>query len=133
MWLERMKYFVEFIENLSSEDEQSACPAESAVSPKAVKVALIGDGVDGTHRVLANNIHGGKSFCVGIGPHNPVYSYFMPSGCNGTQMASLIRDVCPRVELYVVRLQELGGGGNRTLSAESAIKAGNFPGHNVSY
>lgn len=105
MWLERMKYFVGFIETLSHEDEPSTSPPKST---RPVKVALIDDGVDGTHRVLGSNIQAGKSFCVGTGPHNPVYSYFMPSGCHGTQMASLIRDVCPRVQLYVARLQELG-------------------------
>lgn len=128
MWLERMKYFVGFIETLSHEDEPSTSQDETSASPpkptRPVKVALIDDGVDGTHRVLGSNIQAGKSFCVGTGPHNPVYSYFMPSGCHGTQMASLIRDVCPRVQLYVARLQELGGGGTRTLTAESAIKVG---------
>lgn len=165
-----MKYFVGFIETLSTEDEQPNGPDETSTSSvelstgageistrqvktstgpaksiakisngpvktstRSVKVALIDDGVDGTHRVLGSNIRAGKSFCVGTGPHNPVYSYFMPSGCHGTQMASLIRDVCPRVELYVARLQEMGGGGTRTLTAESAIKVGIFPVHAISY
>lgn len=130
MWLERMRYFVEFIETLSHEDELSTSQDEASDSPpkptRPVKVALIDDGVDGTHRVLGSNIRAGKSFCVGPAPHNPVYSYFIPSGCHGTQMASLIRDVCPRVQLYVARLQELGGGGTRTFTAESTIKVGIF-------
>lgn len=113
-----MNDFVNAVQNL-----KPACPI------KPVKVALIDDGVDGA--AFSENIKCGESFCGRNGPHNELYNYWMPTGCHGTQMASLICEVCPEVELYVARIQDIEVGRNRQLDAESAVKVNLTPGHDI--
>lgn len=118
-----MNDFVNFVENLDL----------GGLKPRPVKVALIDDGVDGAHKILGKNIKRGISFCSRPDSHNHVYSYCVPSGCHGTQMASLIHQVCPRVELYVARIQDMEVGRNRQIDAESAVKVNTFPRYGVWY
>jgi len=63
-----------------------------------VKVAIIGDGVDlidSTHNL---KVSGGISFV----PQHP--AWYLSSTGHGTEMATLIRRVCPFSDLYIARL-----------------------------
>lgn len=118
MWVQHIDNFVNFVVNLVEDGE---------LSPKPVKVALIDDGVDGSHWMFGKNIKDGISFCTSSDHHQHVYNYWVPSGCHGTQMASLIQKVCPQVELYVARLQDGHKGNTRLIDPASAVKVSPFP------
>lgn len=78
-----------------------------------IKVALIDDGVDPAFNDLGSNISEGLSLdkrATGL-----CSGYYQSSGGHGTIMACLIRLVCPKVQLYVVKLDE-------KLTAASAAK-----------
>lgn len=86
-----------------------------------VKIAIIDDGldpslyiIDGKHsRVVA-----GQSFCTYSGYTK---NYYVPSGNHGTQLASLICQICPEVDLCIARLAEQDTrGGNRVILLDSA-------------
>lgn len=69
-----------------------------------IKVALIDDGVDTAFQDLGSIIADGISFCT---RENGLYSsYYQSSGGHGTIIASLIRRVCPKVKLYVAKLDD---------------------------
>jgi hypothetical protein len=63
-----------------------------------VKVAIIGDGVDLIDSTQNLQVSGGISFV----PQHHAW-YFSSTG-HGTEMATLIRRVCPFSNLYVARL-----------------------------
>lgn len=118
MWVTYMNDFVNFVVNLVGDEE---------LNTKPVKVALIDDGVDGSHKIFGGNIKDGISFCVSSDNDKHMYDYWGPSGCHGTQMASLIQKICPTVELYVARLQDGQVGGERRIDPASAVKVSRFP------
>jgi len=66
-------------------------------SVRGVRIAVIDDGVDGSHESLSNMIEVGRSF--GDGGH-----YFVSNTGHGTAMASAISRVCPAARLYVAKL-----------------------------
>jgi len=86
-------------------------------------VALIDDGIDMDDTILRpHNIVSGRSFCS----HDTEQPrpYYLSSGGHGTAMASLICRVCPKVKLYVLKLDEYGSEpGKRQITAKSAAKA----------
>ncbi|KAI0403545.1 peptidase S8/S53 domain-containing protein [Xylaria palmicola] len=114
-WLKGVQDFASFLRNASKEKQ---------VEP--VKIAIIDDGIDATVPIFERRIANGATFC--LYPDSPefVNSYYVPSGKHGTLMAQLICNMCPNVQLYVARLQELPtltGGSGRRVTAESAAKA----------
>ncbi|PNP54420.1 hypothetical protein FNYG_15630 [Fusarium nygamai] len=117
-WIESVEAFSTFLRN-ASQDEDTA----KNVSP--IKIAIIDDGVDNTAADLETKVVGGATFCPY--PHSSEYanSYFVPSGRHGTLMAQLICRLCPNVQLYVARLEELptATGSGRRITASSAAKA----------
>ncbi|KAI1320047.1 peptidase S8/S53 domain-containing protein [Xylariaceae sp. FL0255] len=81
-----------------------------------VKIAIIDDGIDATVSDLQRKIVGGATFCPYPHSDNLVNSYF------------LICRLCPDVQLYVARLEELpsSSGSGRRVTARSAAKAVNW-------
>jgi hypothetical protein len=67
-----------------------------------VRVALIDDGVDSRRNDI--EVVKGVSFCQ-MGTRD-LRDFFVAPGVHGTRMACLIRELCPRVKLYVARLHE---------------------------
>lgn len=88
-----------------------------------VKVAIIDDGVDGTHEAIFKNIACGISYCSWPESEDHTKAYYLPTGSHGTQMASLICRICPVAKLYIARLCEgEGDQGKRQITTASAVK-----------
>jgi len=94
----------------------------SAKKGRNIRVALLDNGVDGSHAQLEQFITLGISYCGHPGHDGQLNSYWAPSQGHGTQMASLIRDVCPKVDLYVARIQDMEAEHSRQIEIESVIK-----------
>lgn len=92
-----MENFANFIRNIPESD----MPAETRI-----KVAVIDDGIDAMYNEeqFASTLKGGESFSTGSKRPKP---YFFSSTGHGTLMADLVQRVCPKVQLYVARLDEL--------------------------
>ncbi len=104
----------------ASEDEK---PAEL----QHIKVAVIDDGIDGFETSLSGSIEHGVSFCPSSDSENFIRTYYVSSGGHGTMMARLIRRMCPKVKLYVARLEEhVPSGGKRFITARSATQVRAF-------
>ncbi len=96
-------------------------PGNEQVQP--VKIAIIDDGIDATMYDFQSKIAGGETFCPYPHSLDLVNSYFVPRGRHGTWMAQLICSICPVVELYIARLEELPTpGSGRCVTAKSAAK-----------
>ncbi|KAK0630526.1 hypothetical protein B0T17DRAFT_653941 [Bombardia bombarda] len=91
-----------------------------------VKIAIIDDGLDPSLSIIDrkhSRVIAGQSFCTYSGY---TQNYYVPSGNHGTQLASVICQICPEVDLVIARLAEQDTrSGNRVIlldSAERAIK-----------
>ncbi|KAK6330871.1 hypothetical protein TWF718_003068 [Orbilia javanica] len=113
-WLKTMDHFVECILQLLPEDPK-----------KDIKIAVIDDGVDASLESVKGKIASGNSFCPYPNSNDLISSYFVPSSTShGTIMADLICRICPRVKLYVARLDEgYALHGKRQITAKSAAAA----------
>jgi hypothetical protein len=89
-----------------------------------ITVALIDDGIDMDDTILRpDTIVGGRSFCSRDTEQNLIQPYYVSSGGHGTAMARLICQVCPKVRLYVLKLDEYGSEPEkRQITAKSAAK-----------
>lgn len=88
-----------------------------------IKVAVIDDGIDGFQADLIENIASGISYCKSSDAGNLLRAYYVPSGSHGTMMARLICRVCPKVKLYIARLDEhKAPNEKRLITAQSAEK-----------
>lgn len=97
---------------------------------RPVKVAIIDDGVDASLISLGGKIAIGKSFCYYANSTDQMSPYYIPSGNHGTCMADLICKLCPKVSLYIARLDErqAAGSGQRQITAKSAAEVSvDFP------
>ena len=111
-----MDIFAQFIENIDIESEnkirmnqaktENAGQVDKPGPLEDIKVAVIDDGIDGFQDELYDNIAAGASFCRSSDSGSLIRTYYVASGGHGTKMAQLIRRVCPKVKLYVARLQE---------------------------
>lgn len=103
--------------------------AEAYDDIQAVKIAIIDDGVDGSLSSLENTIAIGKSFCPYANSTELMSPYYVPSGNHGTCMATLISKICPKVKLYVARLDERQppGSSHRQITARSAADVSRSP------
>ena len=114
-WLKNMDKFARFIRNIP--------PAVN--EGRGIKVAVLDDGIDMLRPEFRDSIKEGISF---FAPSNRqtcnAGPYYFSSRGHGTLMASLIRRVCPKAELYIARLnQGISADGNKVqLTAESAAK-----------
>ncbi|KAF2113700.1 hypothetical protein BDV96DRAFT_578247 [Lophiotrema nucula] len=115
LWMDCMKEFATFIQNY-----------EPLANQPVIKVALIDDGVDSTFDDLSSIIKEGQSYSIRdkeLGLWNP---YYHSADGHGTVMAWLIRLICPRVQIYVAKLNELQTQDKVEITASSAIKAINW-------
>lgn len=112
-WLTSMDEFADFIQNVD--------PPLPLHEP--VTIALIDDGVDINEQSLHAKIIGGRSFCPRDSSQNLNKPYYITTGGHGTVMASLICRVCPKAQLYVLKLDEhVSEHSTRTITAKSAAK-----------
>jgi len=92
---------------------------------RPVKVALIDDGVDSNHDRLRENIKGGKTYCFSYpGKEEVTSSYYTSTSGHGTLMATLIRTVCPEVELFIAKLDDTRVSDGYGFTAQSAAEVG---------
>jgi hypothetical protein len=112
-WLTCMDEFADFIQNV-----ESPLPLD-----KPVTIALIDDGIDINEQSLSARIIGGRCFCQRDTFQNLSKPYYVTSGGHGTVMASLICRVCPKAQLYIVKLDEhISEHSKRQITAKSAAK-----------
>jgi hypothetical protein len=112
-WLDCMDDFAEFLQKVKVPRQLH----------EDVKVALIDDGVDISEPSLYGRILGGRDFCQRDGNQELSEPYYVSSGGHGTEMASLICRVCPKVQLYIVKLASYEGENlARQITANSAAK-----------
>jgi subtilisin family serine protease len=104
-----MRTFADFIRNY-----------RSAVDQVDVRVALIDDGVDAAYQHLSKNIVRGETYSR----RNPdLYNaYYQSTNGHGTVMACLIRQMCPKVKLYVAKLDEKPTDDGMQITTASAAK-----------
>ncbi|KAF4546015.1 uncharacterized protein LTHEOB_4667 [Lasiodiplodia theobromae] len=116
-WLTCMDDFATFVQNVDLDTSRL-----NGLEPKPITVALIDDGFDINEQSVVDKVVGGRSF---RNQNNLNAPYWATSGFHGTVMASLICRVCPKVQLYVLRLDEHSAGeqGKRQITAKSAEKA----------
>lgn len=90
---------------------------------KEVRVALIDDGADFMHRAIKNILDNGRSFDSGfddfdgIGGPGPFHG---STTGHGTLMAYMIGRVCPKVKIFVCKLDVLRDGPKASFTAKSA-------------
>lgn len=111
-----MDSFADFISNCPDDLPPSDC--------RPIKVAVIDDGIDLFYKWerFAYTFMEGQSFHNGA-KRSPFY--FSTTG-HGTLMAELVQRICPRVHLYVARLDEVNGENNIQPTPESAAKVSSF-------
>jgi hypothetical protein len=110
-WLNCMDDFADFIQNV-----KPPLPLREEVT-----IALIDDGVDINEPSLHAKIIGGRSYCQR--DKDLSRPYYVSNGGHGTLMATLICRVCPKAQLYVVKLDEhMSEKMKRQISARSAAK-----------
>lgn len=84
-------------------------------------MALIDDGININQ--LESYPVGGRSFCPRTEDKAFNYPYYVSSSGHGTVMASLIYGICPRAQLYVLKLTDhIGRDGSRQITAKSAAR-----------
>ncbi|KAG0131236.1 hypothetical protein HOY82DRAFT_560245 [Tuber indicum] len=113
-WTKHMDTFVSFIVNIPADKERK------------IRVALIDNGVDGSYSRLGQIIKLGTSHCSHPHRHGQLNNYCTPSKSHGTQMASLISQICPKIELYVARILDMEAEDSRQIDVESVVKAINW-------
>lgn len=91
----------------------------------SLKIAIIDDGIDATISGLQQQIANGATFYPYSQASELMNAYFVPSGMHGTIMAQMICRICPNVQLYIARLEELPSlvGGGRRITPKSATQA----------
>ena len=119
-WLTIMDRFAEGIKTMKPYDTGESLPQELR---KPVKIALIDDGVELTHRNLTGRIYGGWSCDAGYttpdfeGIKRP---YGNSASNHGTLMACMICRVCPQAQIFVFRLDVYDGDERSHFTAKSA-------------
>ena len=99
--------------------------ADRLVEDQFIKVAVIDDGVDADRDDIGRNIDEGETFYESeTKGHERGYwpGYYQSGYGHGHAMACLIRKLCPKVRLYVAKLNELWSDGRPQITAESAAK-----------
>ena len=102
-WIESMREFKHFLFNAEANLDKDDCLA----AREPIVVALIDDGVDFRELELTNcgKVDGLSFFPRPEDPNRPIPFYESTSG-HGTVMATQIRRICPRADLYVLKLQD---------------------------
>jgi subtilisin family serine protease len=87
---------------------------------REIKVAVIDDGVNLDHPDVRGNIVAGETFYNNNGHWQ---GFYQSSQGHGTLMASIICQLCPKVKLYVAKLNEVWVNSQSQITAESAAAA----------
>ncbi|OTA62828.1 subtilisin-like protein [Hypoxylon sp. EC38] len=115
-WLKCMDDFSKilrrYLNNLSSNTPSS--------KQGIIKVAIIDDGVDVDVDGIGMSVMGGETFYDDKG-HWP--GFYQSAYGHGTLMARQIRNICPKVSLYVAKLNEVWRDGKPQITAKSAAEA----------
>lgn len=111
-WLQCTEAFAQILKKYMNN-----CPALK--EDQFIKVAIIDDGVDPDKDNIGENIADGETFYDNKG-HWP--GYYQSSYGHGHYMAGLIQQLCPKVRLYIAKLNELWSDGKSQITAESAAK-----------
>ncbi|KAL8333866.1 hypothetical protein RB593_003504 [Gaeumannomyces tritici] len=85
-----------------------------------IKVAVLDDGVNIDHPDVRNNIVEGETFYNNNGHWQ---GFYQSSHGHGTLMASIICQICPKVKLYVAKLNEEWVNSAEQITADSAAAA----------
>lgn len=119
-WIQYMKDFCRLLFDAERYYEGQKKVTERIEEP--IKVALIDDGVD--IKDLEYTFIGGRTFCPRVEHQNLNNPYYASRSGHGTIMAKQIHLMCPRVQLYVVRLEDCPSEDATTLNltAKSAAK-----------
>ncbi|KAF7880798.1 uncharacterized protein EAF02_006689 [Botrytis sinoallii] len=117
-WIDCMDKFAPLV--LAAENNfLQVNPDENAVVlEEPIRVALIDDGIDITR--LKHKHNGGQSFCT---RDRDVVPYYISSFGHGPAMASQIYRICPRAQLYVLKLNDHLYGNKRQIEPLSAAQA----------
>lgn len=112
-WLSCMRDFARIIQNTKP-------PADF----QPITIALIDDGVNQLDdQALCSSIIGGQSFSASDDTPNSVTApYYSSSGGHGTLMASLMCQICPAVQIFVLKLQSFD---TKQITAANAAKVSN--------
>jgi hypothetical protein len=118
-WIDCMRQFKHLLLNAEKYvEEEEGYKIEKRIEEPIV-VALIDDGIN--VNALESTPIGGRSFCTRDENQNLNYPYYVSSGGHGTVMASQIYRVCPRAQLYVLKLEDYATeSSTRQISAKSA-------------
>ncbi|KAH8199094.1 hypothetical protein TruAng_006730 [Truncatella angustata] len=84
------------------------------------QVAIIDDGLDIDRDDIGRNVALGETFYDNKG-HWP--GFYQSAYGHGTLMANQIRQICPKVQLYVAKLNEVWSDGKPQITAKSAAQA----------
>ena len=111
-----MENFASFIRNIPDSDPLA--------NRTPIKVAVIDDGIDLCYHEeqFSTTMKTGQSFCTGSKPH----PFFFSSTGHGTLMADLVQRICPRVHLYIARLNARETGSPTQYTPESAARVSQF-------
>jgi hypothetical protein len=82
-----------------------------------INVAIIDDGVDPERHDVGSNIECGETFYDNWGQWP---GFYQSSSGHGHLMARHIKQLCPKVRLYVAKLNEMWSDGKWQITAESA-------------
>ena len=108
-----MDKFADFIEEFEISEPSQNDP---------IKVAIIDDGVKSSYAGLDANIDEGESWVQQAKRQDPHSPYNTSAKGHGTVMAYYIRRVCPKVRLYVAKLDPRLVQGRLIFSIESAAE-----------
>ena len=120
-WVECMKEFRKLLFNAENylEKERGLKMENSIEEP--IQVALIDDGIN--FDKLEYNPIGGRSFCTRDTDQNLNFPYYKSSTGHGSIMASQIYRICPRTQLYVLKLEDhVSKSSMRQITAKSAAQ-----------
>ncbi|THV53899.1 hypothetical protein BGAL_0039g00110 [Botrytis galanthina] len=117
-WIECMDEFAPLVLEAEINFLQANRDKSAVVLEEPIRVALIDDGIDITK--LQHKHDGGQSFCT---RDRDVVPYYISSFGHGPAMASQIYRICPRAQLYVLKLDDHLYNGKRQITALSAAQA----------
>ncbi|KAF4451630.1 hypothetical protein F53441_5486 [Fusarium austroafricanum] len=123
-WIQCMKDFRRLLFDAENNWQGPRKVIESIEEP--IRVALVDDGVD--VKDLEYTFIGGRTFCPRVEHQKLNNPYYISRSGHGTIMAKQIYLMCPRVEFYVLRLEDCPSEDATTLnltakSAAMAIRA----------
>ncbi|MCJ1405789.1 hypothetical protein MMC11_009019 [Xylographa trunciseda] len=93
VWIKHMESFINWTKDVELD----------GVLQESVKVALIDNEVDSEYSAIAN-IKDGVSYGGQDSKHTPFRDYYTEPSIHGTRMALCIRNICPKADLYMARM-----------------------------